>query len=632
MNAITTKAMAKVAVVATSLAMATSMLSLAPVAHAECSVGSVDLHVGSSGAAVTCLQQGLIAKGYAIPAGATGYFGMQTQAAVKAWQVAAGISPAAGYFGPISRGKWVNMGGTASGGTSSGCLPGYMFNPVTGAACGTSTGGGSTSGLSGGEASLDTADMHTGDGSGSEAEEGVELASVDFDVEDGDVSVQRVEVTFEPQTLSTLEEKPWKYFDSVSVYADGKKLDEIDASDRDEWDEDGDLYTLTFSGLNYVVREDDNAELSFMADIADGIDESDLDQEFEITIPDDGIRAIDGAGIQNYTDAGSDAVTFGFEAEDSGEISVRESTSNPAAENLKVEDDQESDEYTVFVFEIRNRSDVDTLLTDLTVQTVNTGATSTDDIIQSATLVIDGEEFDADIEDANDGDLVFEDMDVMLDADSTTKATLKVTFRQLSGTTYASGDTIVFSVTASTDIEAEGDESGDTVTDLSGSADSETFTLSLTGFAVEAVSTSKSLTAATDSTDAYGTFTLKFDVTADEDDPLFIGKTAASSTATAGAVYEILKDNVVVTGGIETKSAILTSTASTENGTYRVDAGETETFTLTVTVDPAVDGNYAVQLTQVHYSLSDTLSPLLTFTVDSDDADFETDPLFVDEP
>src|SRR3990167_10335699 len=100
---ITMKATAKVAAVATGLALATSMLSLAPIAHAQtaCSVGTADLTIGSTGAAVTCLQQALIANGYAIPAitsGAAqpGYFGVQTQAAVGQWQSVAGVAPAAG--------------------------------------------------------------------------------------------------------------------------------------------------------------------------------------------------------------------------------------------------------------------------------------------------------------------------------------------------------------------------------------------------------------------------------------------------------------------------------------------------------------------------------------------------------
>ncbi|MHB1163314.1 MAG: peptidoglycan-binding protein [Minisyncoccota bacterium] len=146
---VTTRAIAKVAAVATGLAMATSMLSLAPMAHAaaltDAQVSSIlslltsfgadsttianvkasltggtpssttttttttscsftkDLTMKSSGDEVTSLQQALISGGYSIPAGATGYFGAQTRAAVIAWQKASGVTPAYGYFGPKSR-------------------------------------------------------------------------------------------------------------------------------------------------------------------------------------------------------------------------------------------------------------------------------------------------------------------------------------------------------------------------------------------------------------------------------------------------------------------------------------------------------------------------------------------------
>ncbi|MBU6310812.1 peptidoglycan-binding protein [Patescibacteria group bacterium] len=73
-----------------------------PSTPASCSF-TRDLTIGATGADVTALQQRLIANGYSIAAGATGRFGSQTQAAVKAWQTASGITPAAGYFGARSR-------------------------------------------------------------------------------------------------------------------------------------------------------------------------------------------------------------------------------------------------------------------------------------------------------------------------------------------------------------------------------------------------------------------------------------------------------------------------------------------------------------------------------------------------
>jgi hypothetical protein len=66
---------------------------------------TADLSVGSRGADVTRLQSFLIEHGNAIPAGATGYFGEQTRMALAAFQGANNISPAAGYFGNITRAK-----------------------------------------------------------------------------------------------------------------------------------------------------------------------------------------------------------------------------------------------------------------------------------------------------------------------------------------------------------------------------------------------------------------------------------------------------------------------------------------------------------------------------------------------
>jgi peptidoglycan hydrolase-like protein with peptidoglycan-binding domain len=76
----------------------------------SCSFTSA-LTIGSSGAEVSCLQNALIADGYSIPAGATGYFGAETQAAVAAWQKVTGVTPSAGYFGAISRARW-DLSGT----------------------------------------------------------------------------------------------------------------------------------------------------------------------------------------------------------------------------------------------------------------------------------------------------------------------------------------------------------------------------------------------------------------------------------------------------------------------------------------------------------------------------------------
>lgn len=77
------------------------------------------LTVGSQGEDVKCLQQYLNSAGHQVAASGVGspgnesmYFGNLTKAAVAKWQAANGVSPAVGYFGPISQAKYNAMGAT----------------------------------------------------------------------------------------------------------------------------------------------------------------------------------------------------------------------------------------------------------------------------------------------------------------------------------------------------------------------------------------------------------------------------------------------------------------------------------------------------------------------------------------
>lgn len=75
-----------------------------------------DLTMGSKSADVSTLQAFLIAqaKGPAASAlgtaGATGYFGSLTRAALAEYQKAVGIAPAQGYFGPLTRAHLKSLG------------------------------------------------------------------------------------------------------------------------------------------------------------------------------------------------------------------------------------------------------------------------------------------------------------------------------------------------------------------------------------------------------------------------------------------------------------------------------------------------------------------------------------------
>jgi len=65
---------------------------------------SVNLQIGSRGDDVTALQKFLIAKGFSISEGVTGYFSYGTFTALTKYQRSVGL-PATGFFGPLTRAK-----------------------------------------------------------------------------------------------------------------------------------------------------------------------------------------------------------------------------------------------------------------------------------------------------------------------------------------------------------------------------------------------------------------------------------------------------------------------------------------------------------------------------------------------
>ena len=73
-----------------------------------------NLEVGSEGEEVRCLQKYLNTHGFKVsdsgvgsPGNETGSFGALTREAVKRWQIARGISPATGTFGPLSKTEYL---------------------------------------------------------------------------------------------------------------------------------------------------------------------------------------------------------------------------------------------------------------------------------------------------------------------------------------------------------------------------------------------------------------------------------------------------------------------------------------------------------------------------------------------
>ena len=252
---------------------------------------NTNLTVGSKGADVTALQTWLIAKGYTIAAGATGNFGPQTKAALAAYQAASGITPAAGYFGPITRAK-VNASGSTAVGTGTG----------------TGTGTGST-GTTVGSVVNDGTDGSLLLSTSSYVSSGVQLKKGDtkdivaarLQATSGKVGLTRVDVHFNL--------RPWLYFSTLTLHDSNGKVIATKtlsgASDATEVTVGSD-YLVRFDNVDYVVTPGNNVDLVVGGTVLSATDKIANGQIVNVTFGQNGIRTNNGVGYEDTVGASAD--------------------------------------------------------------------------------------------------------------------------------------------------------------------------------------------------------------------------------------------------------------------------------------------------------------------------------------
>lgn len=541
------------------------------------------LTIGSEGADVTALQTYLIAGGYSIPAGATGYFGAQTAAAVAAWQTANGVMPAAGYFGPVSQAKYNAL------------MAAVVVTPDEDED--EDEDEDTDSSDLQGEASLNTSDIDLQDGDDTEIEEGQEAAPVaefELSFEDGDAMIDRLDVEFS----ATGEEDAWDTFEEVSLWVDGDEIGSIDASDEDNWNSDE--KTLRFSGLDLVAMEDEDVTITIAVTVAGSVD--DLDANWDVDVTE--IRFTDADDVTSTEDITVTAVDFDITVEGADdEVIVKSSTEDIDATTLQLEDDGKSDMMTIFAFDIdtddsTNDVEVDTIVVDVASTEDGSVATSTSFLINDAQLVVDGEEYDDVTITVNGSKFTFDiDGDLVIEAGDRITVEFQAEFKAL-GANFE-GATVQASVDGS-DIASEG---ADDITG-EGSATGDEHTLRTEGAILEVTEVDETSKANDDgAADDEGVFTIEFEVTAFEND-IWVNKTADRGTTmgTLGANYTIEDANGATVASAGTSTESLTSTADTDGSRFLVSEGETETFTLTVEYDPATEGFYQLQLHSFNFA------------------------------
>jgi hypothetical protein len=546
-----------------------------------------DLTVGSTGADVSALQAKLSVSQ------ATGYFGAITKAAVQAYQTSKGIS-ATGYVGPLTRAA----------------LNACVVTTTTTTTTTTNTS--SNSSLSGGEASLESFELSSGDDDEVQEGSSAEIAEIEFDVEDADVEVNRIDLSLVADNANE-EKDPWDAFDSLRLLVDGKEIGEVDLSDEDNY-LDEDTGTVRLTNLDLVVMEGDTATIVVEITAQNSVDGADADAaDWTINVEDDGIRATDSEGLTQEIGSDSETVDFSIVTEGDGEkLKVSTSNEDPESDTFKVEEDAKSDWYTVFAFDLEaEESDIELD----TVQVVLETSATTTDMIDDLILEIDGDEFDdwSYVGTTTGSTTIAVEFDIngdaTIDADSEVTVVLKSKFKAANGAGYSTSTTNTIKAKVVNDA-IEGEGADDVVSD--GAATGAQHNLAVAGIIVaESGFDDNTGTSANNDAGTSRDYEFSFTVTAFEED--FYVATSSIVIFTEGA------------GTVATSTFTVDSTGDEDNsGVFTIEEGQTETFTVIVTIsDVSTSGQYRVGLDSVDYTEnSDGVSG--TSTRDVNNQDFRT--------
>jgi peptidoglycan hydrolase-like protein with peptidoglycan-binding domain len=383
-----------------------------------------DLTVGSSGADVTALQNTLGVSP------ATGYFGSITKAAVQSYQASKGV-PATGYVGPLTRAA-LNQS-SAVGGTPA--VGNTNTTPVV------------NSGVEGTltveKASISNTTVYEGDSMHA-------VLGIRVQAKLSDINVQRVKLNLGDTTAVYT-----KLFKTAYLTDDsGKVLAQADLNSNTVVKDSGNYY-LTLGGFSYNVPKDSTRTLWVKMDAYSSIKAnattcSGTGASCTVTLPADGVRGIDGAGLDQYGPASAftQSVSITTSLIDNATLDASVNSANFKAADVVAaggSNNDELDKLPLLAFDLRaNKADI--AVTDMTVTIANnagTAATTSTVYLYDGSTLIQSESVGA------SGVVTFDDIDnLIVSKDSTKTLTLKADIREAEAATASTISATVSSITA----------------------------------------------------------------------------------------------------------------------------------------------------------------------------------------
>lgn len=518
-----------------------------------------NLTVGSTGTDVMELQKVLnsnpatviAATGAGSPGMESTYFGALTKAAVVKFQISKGIS-GTGYVGPLTIAALNAVGPVAglpagctsttgystttglpcstTGSLPAGCVAGAAYSSTTGQPCVPST----VTPTTGVEGTISVTQSNAGlPSSIYEGDSQVGVLAFKVDAKNSNVTVQRVKID-----LGTNTSIYNKKFSRIYVTEGSTVLASSDLNSGTVVKEDSNYY-ITLTGMNLIVPKDGSKTLTIKVDVKDSVDSTYRAQSSTFRLATDGVRGVDGAGLNQY--AGTTSVsrtisTISTDLIDSATLKVSLHSSTPKSAQVIASagtNEDEADKVSLLNFALRAEKD-SVLVTDLTA---DISGTAEDNGNVTTAYLFDGSNEIANAS-VTGGQAAFTDIDLTVAKDSTRVLTVKVDIRNATGT-----KTVAAALTGSTGVTSE-NSIGDSIT-ASGSASGETMTVTNSGAVITLLSKSTSTSKTTDqSGNATTTLTatFRYSVTANGSD-VVLGSVASTTHAFASSSSFVVYKN-----------------------------------------------------------------------------------------
>ena len=324
------------------------LLAFASVAGAQTASFNVNLTVGSKGADVAALQTWLIANGYHIAAiesgaAAKGYFGSQTQSAVKMYQSAVGL-PSTGFVGPLTRAK-LNGGSVATVPPSTACPVGFQCIPVGGTTTTppASTGGITTPGAAGSLAL--TLQSTPSNGTSVDKGQSADVVRYKLQAGDSDMAVNSLALDFS--------DRLWLYASSVTLKDDAGAViaskTNLSANDFTEITV-GTQYRLRIP-FSYVVPK---AGIRYVTANVQMLGISDRSAA-TLSISRAEVRSVDGTGVTD-TQIDNNSRSFSYTGSNNGQIVVTVDASSPLKRLVQISTSAETNDVVIGVVNVKSQN------------------------------------------------------------------------------------------------------------------------------------------------------------------------------------------------------------------------------------------------------------------------------------